>query len=124
MTRQPILIQYCIFKWLTLTIFPICSIASRKSANNRSVDDSNRYKHLDGLKDILLSKKEYEIVELSDELSGITVYDMPDRNVRTKAKAAFVSGIGFNFSVVVFTYKRHGTLGNWTVVFCMGRGHT
>ena len=124
MARQPILIQYCIVKCLTLTFFPICSISNRKSAKNRSVDDSNRYKHLDGLKDILLSKKEYEIVELSDELSGITVYDMPDRNVRTKAKAAFVSGIGFNFSVVVFTYKRHGTLGNWTVVFCMGRGHT
>ena len=111
-------------RYMYLILFPFFfSIANRKPVKSRSVGESNRYKHLDNLKDVLLQKEEYEIVELSDELMGINVESMPDRNLRNKAREAFVASIEFSFPVGVFTFHRFGTLGKWTAVFRMGMGH-
>ena len=49
---------------------------------------------------------------------------MPDRHLQKRSWPLFVSGIELNFPIGLFTYKCHGILDNWTVLFCMGRGHT
>ena len=87
------------------------------------MEDSNRYAHLDELNSkLLMEKNAYALVELTDEVMGICTDTTPDRKLRSKARAAFVSDLGANFPIGVFVYERHGTLGNWTVVFRMEAG--
>ena len=60
----------------------------------------------------LLDEKPHTLVELMDEVMGISKDNIPDRIERSEARAKFVSDIGDNFPIGVFIYSRQGTLGN------------
>ena len=104
---------------IKLTLFlPISfSIQNWKKVSARSPEDSNRYVHLDDLKDTLDLSEPYELLELMDEVMGICADTTPDRVVQCRARSKFVADLGFPFPVGVFIYERHSSLGNWTSVF-------
>ena len=70
----------------------------------------------------MLKRDTFELVELTDDMMGISVDVMPDRMVRCREREKFVNNIEFPFPVGLFTYERHGTLGKWQVVFRMDMG--
>ena len=89
----------------------------------RSAAFSTRISHLNKLNETLANKEPYEIVELTNEVMGIDVDDMPDRHEHYRARAKFVDSIKYNFPVGLFTYNRTGTHGQWHVLFRMVMGH-
>ncbi len=99
------------------------SVHKRKPVGNRSPQDTNMYVHLDDLKAEMMRCDPYTLIELDDARMGIRVEDMPDRKLRYQARKRFESSIQYPFPAGMFTYQRHGTLGDWTVVFRMGMGH-
>ena len=67
----------------------------------------------------------YTHVHLTDKLMGVSKEKFPCRFMRSNARNKFKPGIGFGFSVVVYTYETAGRANNWVVLFKVTRGiHT
>ena len=72
-----------------------------KPVGNSSINDTNRYVHLDNLKKKLFNENPYTLVDLTDEVMGISKVNIPDRIKRSNARAKFVIGLGSNFPIVL-----------------------
>ena len=87
----------------SILFFP-CSFPKRKVTKSRFPVDSNHYIHLDDSKANLLQKDIYKLIELSDDVVGISPDYLPDRQLRHKTRLSFISDLSFNLPVGVFTY--------------------
>ena len=95
-------------------------IPNRKPVGKSSVNDTNWYAHLDKLKKSF-DDNPCTLVELMDEVMGISKDNILDRIKRFKAHANFVSDLGDNFTIGVLIYSRKSTLWNWYAVWRMER---
>ena len=77
-------------------------VPNRKPMGKSSVNDTNRYIHLDKLRNKLLNDNPYTLVDLTDEVMGISKDNTPYRIKRYKAGAKFVSDLGDKFPIRVF----------------------
>ena len=86
-------------------------IPNRKPVGKSSVNSTNQYVHLDKLKNKLFDENPCTLVELTNEVIGVSKDNIPYLIERFKAHAMCVSDIGGNFIIRVFVYSRQGTIG-------------
>ena len=78
---------------------------SRKPVGESSVNDTNQYINLDKLKNKLFDEDLYTLVDLADEVMGISKDNIQDRIKRSKACAKFFCDLGDNFPIGMFFLK-------------------
>ena len=96
-------------------------IPNCKPVGKSYVNDINKYVHIDKLRKHLFNENLYTLVEMKDEVMGISKDNIPDRVKRSKALDKFVSGLGDNFTIGVFMYSSQSTLVSWYAVLRLER---
>ena len=67
-------------------------------------------------------KNLYFLVNLTDEVMGISQSEIPDARDRSIAQKRYLSNLGYKFLIGMFGYRRGGSKSYWFVIFSIPQG--